>query len=168
MTGRARSTLLALLLVWALASGCTDHPAAISTAPGVRVPDPPTGTRWQGMNGVVVAVPRSWATSTESCQPAADTVWMTSTEKSPVPCPLVRAQGSFLQVGGVDPSTLRHRAKVGGLELRHGGVRCRTSASGPCTLEFAVPSRDASFQIFYLGPSPTEFVTRMMRSVMLL
>lgn len=183
MNGRARGALVGAVLTAGLLSACTDEPAVGSRVgwtpsttvrttsaamKGVPIPRSPVGTRWQGINGVVVAVPRSWATSTEPCRPAADAVWMTGDATSPVPCPLVRAQGSFLQVGGVDVAGLQHRTEVAGFELRHGGVRCRTSASGPCTLEFAVPSLDASFRILYLGPSPSEFVTRMMHSVTLL
>lgn len=152
-----------------LLSGCRDDPAPASNAPAVGVPEPPPGTRWQGTGTVVVAVPRTWATSTEPCQPAAPgTVWLTSAATPRVPCPLVRARGSVLHVGSADLGPLRHRTEVRGVELRYGGVRCRASASGPCTLDFAVPSRDASFHLFYLGPSPSAFVSRMMRSLTVL
>ncbi|WP_156390859.1 MULTISPECIES: hypothetical protein [unclassified Nocardioides] len=135
----------------------------------MAVPAPPPGTRWQGINEVVVAVPRTWATSTEPCQPAApDTVWLTSDATPPVPCPLVRARGSVLHVDSADLGPLRLRTEVRGVELRHGGVRCRAGASGPCTLDFAVPSLAASFHLFYLGPSPSAFVRRMMRSLTVL
>ncbi|MFC6044115.1 PASTA domain-containing protein [Nocardioides hankookensis] len=129
---------------------------------------PPAGTRWQGVNGVVVAVPRTWSTSTDPCRPVADSVWMTGSTTGTVPCPAVRAPGSGLQVGETTLGPMRHRTIVRGLRVRHSGVRCRASASGPCSLEFAVPGRDASFQVFYVGPHPMAFVTRLMRSVTLL
>jgi hypothetical protein len=160
------------LLAAALLSACTND--AAPSRGGIGIPASPDGTRWQGINDVVVAVPRDWTTEADPCASSADSVRMLGPLSLAAPCSPVGTRGSVLQVAssgaGVLSATgrLRHRTSVGGVGVRHGGVACRASGAGPCTLVFAVPSADATFQITYRGPRPAAFVRWLMRSLTML
>lgn len=150
----------------------TSTPTAEPTGETPPVVAPPAGTRWQGINGVVVAVPKSWDTTTDPCGWAdGGAVRFLGPMSLTMRCPLVGTAGSVLQVASSDLAvlppvrTLQNRTRPGGVEVRYGSVRCRASSVGPCTLTFAVPSADATFQISYRGPNPVAFVERLRDSV---
>jgi hypothetical protein len=184
----ALTVLLALPLALA---GCSDDPEAdptgstspaatsaaasvpASSGPAAPMPEPPDGTRWQGTNGVVVAVPEAWVTATEVCGPREPlSVRYLDRDSLAVRCPQIggrtqsvllvasdRRTGRFLGTG------LSEHAEIRGLGVRFSPTRCRLGPTGPCTLAFAVPSARATFEVSYRGSHPTRFVERLRDSL---
>jgi hypothetical protein len=135
---------------------------------------PPNGMRWQGITDVVVAVPDSWATETAPCGPAEhDAVRFLGPGTLAMRCPYIGPAGdaSLLLIAPADLPVLpgarhlRHETTVHGLDARHGGVRCRASLVGPCSLTFSVPEANAAFEVYYRGPNPEKFVAAVRDSV---
>jgi hypothetical protein len=50
------------------------------------------------------------------------------------------------------------RVRLETLTVVHGGVACRASTHGPCTLAFAVPGEDLAFRVSYAGQDAKAFV----------
>jgi hypothetical protein len=170
--GRHAVALVALLALATAVGGCGGPaPDAEVAPPASGMPAPPEGMRWQGVNGVVVAVPGGWRTDTDPCgSPDGDTVRFLGPDEPPRWCP---GGGTVSSVSSlVVAPAARHLPQLGrldqriarrGLQVRHGGVRCRASSLGPCTFVFAVP--DAAFAVSYRGPDPQDFVGAMRDSV---
>lgn len=150
----------------------TGSPSA-TTRPAAPMADPPPGMRWQGTNGVVVAVPEDWETSTDpSWGGSGPIVRFLSRAALAMGC-LLRADrpdaallvASNRAVGRFLAGDLSLRTGVGGVEVLSSRLRCRPRPIGPCFLTFAVPSRDATFQVTYRGPHPRRYVQGLRASV---
>lgn len=170
-----RSTAAPLLVALLVLSGCTDGSddaraptAGTGAAPGTSaavVPDPPGGTRWQGGNGVVVAVPEDWETITDVCaDPEVAGVRYLSRAQLTARCAIRgRHRDSTLVVAldrvtaGMIAGRLPVRSQVGGLAVRSSRARCPDPAPAGCTLTFAVPSAGVTFQLRYRGPDARAF-----------
>ncbi len=152
-----------------------DPGATRSAAHADVMSPPPAGMRWQGINGVVVAVPDSWQTQGQPCARGhEDAVWFVERNAPIFNCPNLapgEAPSSALLIGRVgvqglaDPRTLHHHTTVHGLDVRDTGVRCRDSRPGLCTMDFVVPSAGAVFEVTYRGRAPRRFVRAVRDSV---
>jgi hypothetical protein len=171
--------LLAMLGMAACsASGGGVHPdpgATRSGAPAGEMTPPPDGMRWQGIHGVVVAIPDSWQTQDQPCARGNEAEVRFAVRNAPIfNCPNLApgdVPSSAMLVGPVgvqglaDPGTLRHHTTVRGLDVRDGGVRCRASLPSTCTIDFVVPSAFAAFEVTYLGHASKRFVRAVRDSV---
>lgn len=171
-----RAVVVALVCTLSLAA-CTSgapEPTPPPSAPATGATfAPPAGMRWQGLAGVVVAVPADWATRTSPClAPARAYVQFQVPYLRPIPCPYVpdrspaRLTISSTGVRGLSfHQQLGRRETVNGLDVRSSGLVCRDSTLGPCSMTFAVPDAGVSFQVSYRWPHPEAFVTALHDSV---
>jgi hypothetical protein len=150
MTTRARTSALAA--VGLLLAGCggqaptpgtgQDTPAAPASA-GATGPDAPDGSRWAGIDGVVVAVPGAWTTVAGTCASPRDReVAIQTGDAATVRCALTRP--------GSPAITLSPPGSFGWSP--GGGVRCRGSSPGSCSAR--VGEVDGGFRVTYRGPHP--------------
>ena len=174
MRVRASCVWAVLVVTAGVASGCGDARGPAGNDPaGAGMVAPPEGMRWQGTNGVVVAVPKGWETDPDPCGSAeGDAVRILAAGTPPAWCPGAGSahDDSSMLIAPPDAplpeiGRLRQRVDVHGVAVRHGGVRCRAGSSGPCTLAFAVPDTGVVVQVSYRGARPTEFVTAVRDSV---
>lgn len=118
------------------------------------LPAAPSGTRWLGFNGVMVAVPRSWSVNDTRCgQPLSDTVVFHDT--GDVRDCLAPGSDRFSLLRAVSlssPVGSRWRGMEGEAEDIDGVPatrvnRCDSSVSPMCNDALIVPSRDAVFLV---------------------
>jgi len=121
-----------------------------------RLPAAPAGTRWVGLNGVMVAVPASWSVNDTRCgQPLADTVdfddsrfaddcFVPGSERHSVLRPLALSSARGRQWQGVEGSSV----DLGGLgATRVGDGGCLASDPPQCSGLLAVPGLDVVFVV---------------------
>lgn len=184
-----RLTVAACLVALLPLTGCTsmggEEPGLLPDAGPTRsvahlgeMTPPPAGMRWQGIHGVVVAVPDSWQTQGQPCAWGNEAAVRFVLRNAPIfNCPNLapgEVPSSALLVGPVgvqglaDPRTLRHHVTVHGLAVRDGGVRCGDGLPRRCTVAFVVPSAEAAFEVVYSGHAAQRFVRAVRDSVRLL
>lgn len=143
-----------------LLGGCTgtpgtptagrDLPRAPTTEAGPPAPD---GTRWAGIDALVVAVPRDWTTVAGTCASPSDReVAIQTGDAAAVRCALTRPGSPAL--------TLSPPGSFGWSPGR--GVRCRASRVGPCSAR--VGEGDRGFRITYRGPHPRKQLEALLDS----
>ena len=145
-----------------------------TTAPStVAVPPAPDGTRWQGVNGIVVAVPDDWDTVTEVCaHPDGEAVRYLSRAQLTARCAVHgRHRGSSLVVASgrataaMIAGRLPVRSRIGELDVRSSRARCPDPAPDGCTLTFVVPAAGVTFQLRYRGADARAFAGALRRSL---
>jgi hypothetical protein len=166
--------VLAASLALAGCSGDSDRePSAGPSASRTTTPAPsapalppaPDGTRWQGANGVVVAVPAGWDTVTEVCaHPEGEAVRYLSRAQLTARCAVRGRHRDSTLVVAADRVTaamiagrLPVRSRIGGLDVRSSRARCPDPAPAGCTLTFAVPAAGVTFQLRYRGTDARAF-----------
>lgn len=131
-----------------LLGGCTatpgmptagrDLPRTPTTEAG---PPAPGGTRWAGIDDLVVAVPRDWTTVAGTCASPRDReVAIQTGDAAAVRCALTRP--------GSPAITLSPPGSLGWSP--GGGVRCGSSQRDPCSAR--VGEGDRGFRVTYRGP----------------
>lgn len=149
-----RTSTLVLALVLAVTTACGEASTTEGTVASTGAPD---GSRWVGMNGVVVAVPDWWSTGETQCAtPVEDTVYFDSGAivdcADPVPDTLAREVSSLAildgtrgigewKVGEMEPV-----AEVDGREVVE-LEKCDYWFEGVCRRMFAVPDEGVVFAV---------------------
>ena len=162
-----------------VAAGCAQSPPRAPAAVEQAV-DPtvggtqlaaPEGTRWVGMNDVVVAVPEDWGTVIQPCEPpdggtvafrGRDTVVM---DCGDYPTRGVSSVSIAATMSGAIPLGRRTDLfmKIDGVRLSHSGVKCRRG--GPCETTFLVAGTGAVFRVVGQGRDGDSLVETIRDSV---
>lgn len=164
--GRVRTSMripeLLLALVLAATSACgeagTREVASVST---------PEGTRWVGMNGVVVAVPDWWTTGETRCAtPVEDTVYFDSGAivdcADPVPDTVAGEVSSLAVLDGTTghgewkTGEMEPVAEVDGREVVE-LEKCEQWFEGVCRRLFAVPDEGVVFAVTIADCSDADY-----------
>ncbi|GAA1478725.1 hypothetical protein GCM10009623_31710 [Nocardioides aestuarii] len=146
MTTPVRAAALAAVTL--LLTGCGGGSPTSGGGPGAAAvpaaatgPHAPGGTRWTGIDGLVVAVPQGWETVAGTCASPDDReVAIQTGDAAAVRCALARS--------GNPAITLSPPGSLGWFPGR--GVRCRASTSGPCSAR--IGEDDRGFRVTYRGP----------------
>lgn len=178
-----RSTAGVMTVVVLSVTGCTSDPGrASATDPSRRGPEVgavevlpgPSGSRWVGMNGVMVAVPAHWRTVTGPCgEPDGPVVHLPGREAPFVDCARLPTTGvASLTMGRVGslpdpPGGPRVSREVGGTTVRHGPVACVPHELLPtwCSLALVAPGADADFRFSAGGPGAGRLIRTMRDSL---
>ena len=156
---RIPTLLLALVLT---ASGCGD-----STTTEESIGSAPEGTRWVGMNGVVVAVPDWWTTGETRCNtPLKDTVYFDDAAtvdcQDPVPESAARQVSALAILHGTSgygefkTRDMDEVAEVDGHEVMALGS-CERWFPGVCRRLFAVPDEGVVFAVTIADPGDGDY-----------
>lgn len=158
-----RTPVLLLALLLAAISACGEA----DPTPQAATTDPPDGTRWVGMNGVVVAVPDWWTTGDTRCAtPVEDTVYFDSGAivdcADPVPRARAREVSSLAVLDGTRGigewkiGEMQPVAHVEGHEVVE-LEECDQWFEGVCRRMFAVPELGVVFAVTIADPGDADY-----------
>ena len=153
-----------LALVLAVTAACGEASTTEATVEPTAAPD---GTRWVGMNGVVVAVPDWWSTGETQCAtPVEDTVYFDSTAtvdcQDPVPESIARQVSALALLDGTGgygefkTRDLDDVAEVDGHEVVE-LEGCERWFPGVCRRLFAVPDEGVVFAVTIADPGDGDY-----------
>ncbi len=161
-----QTPVLVLALVLAATSACGEASTTAATVASSAAPD---GTRWVGMNGVVVAVPDWWTTGDTRCAtPVEDTVYFDSGAivdcADPVPDSLAREVSSLAVLDGTrghgewKTGEMEPVAEADGHEVVE-LEKCEKWFEGVCRRLFAVPDEGVVFAVTITDPGDADYRT---------
>ena len=134
---------------------------ALSGLPGL--PEPTPGSKWLGINSVMIAAPRSWAVTQDPCERNRIGTAQFLDEDSPaLRCLAYVSSGALLVVIEIEDEELfrglKRRSTVNGLEVSGSTLGCRTSMPPICSLTFSVPSEHVIFSVTYRARNAVQVI----------